>query len=69
MKKLSSLGKFKGDLGDLQIEVVVSKDDKTISIIPTHKLIDSSFKKLVVEPAVNFNKLEEIKIMEEMKRN
>ncbi len=31
--------------------------------------INSSFKKLVVEPAVNFNKLEEIKIMEEMKRN
>ena len=33
LKKLSSLGKFKGDLGDLKIEVVVNKDDKTISII------------------------------------
>tara|TARA_Y100000590_G_scaffold276982_1_gene310967 strand:- start:857 stop:1681 length:825 start_codon:yes stop_codon:yes gene_type:complete len=28
---------------------------------------DSSFKKLIVEPAVNFNKLEELKIMEEIK--
>ncbi len=33
LKKLSSLGKFKGDLGELQIEVVVNKNDKTISII------------------------------------
>mgnify|MGYP001465575483 FL=1 len=33
LKKLSSLGKFKGDLGDLKIEIVVNKDDKTISII------------------------------------
>lgn len=33
LKKLSSLGKFKGDLGGLQIEVVVNKNDKTISII------------------------------------
>ncbi len=33
LKKLSSLGKFKGDLGELQIELVVNKNDKTISII------------------------------------
>ncbi len=33
LKKLSSLGEVKGDLGDLTIEVVVNKTDKTISII------------------------------------
>ena len=33
LKKLSSLNKVKGDLGDLKIEIVVNKDDKTISII------------------------------------
>tara|TARA_Y100001968_G_C19448074_1_gene766576 strand:+ start:3251 stop:5125 length:1875 start_codon:yes stop_codon:yes gene_type:complete len=33
LKKLSSLGEFKGDLGDLKIEVVVDKEHKTISII------------------------------------
>ena len=33
LKKLSSIGEFKGDLGDLKIEVVVNKADKTISII------------------------------------
>ncbi len=33
LKKLSSIGEFKGDLGDLKIEVVVNKEDKTISII------------------------------------
>ena len=33
LKKLSSLGEFKGDLGDLKIEVVVDKESKTISII------------------------------------
>ena len=33
IKKLSSLGEFKGDLGDLTIEIVVNKENKTISII------------------------------------
>ena len=33
LKKLSSLGEFKGDLGDLTIEIVVNKENKTISII------------------------------------
>ena len=33
LKKLSSIGEFKGDLGDLKIEVVVNKENKTISII------------------------------------
>ena len=33
LKKLSSLGAFKGDLDDLVIEVVVNKENKTISII------------------------------------
>ena len=33
LKKLSSIGEFKGDLGDIKIEIVINKDDKTISII------------------------------------
>jgi molecular chaperone HtpG len=33
LKKLSSLGETKGDLGDLTIEVLVNKEDSTISII------------------------------------
>ena len=33
LKKLSSLGEVKGDLGDLKIEIVVDKVNKTISII------------------------------------
>ncbi|MBF26023.1 MAG: molecular chaperone HtpG [Flavobacteriales bacterium] len=33
LKKLSSIGSFKGDLNDLTIEIVVNKKDKTISII------------------------------------
>jgi len=33
LKKLSSLGEFKGDLGDLNIEIIVNKEEKTISII------------------------------------
>ena len=33
LKKLSSMGEFKGDLGDLQIEVLVNKKSNTISII------------------------------------
>ena len=33
LKKLSSIGEIKGDLGDLTIEIVVNKEEKTISII------------------------------------
>ena len=33
LKKLSSLGEFKGDLGNLTIEIIVNKEEKTISII------------------------------------
>ncbi|MBL32181.1 MAG: molecular chaperone HtpG, partial [Flavobacteriales bacterium] len=33
LKKLSSLGKVKGDLGDLTIEIIINKKDNTISII------------------------------------
>ena len=33
LNKLSSIGEFKGELGDLKIEVVVDKANKTISII------------------------------------
>tara|TARA_B100001142_G_scaffold319875_1_gene363978 strand:+ start:12997 stop:14871 length:1875 start_codon:yes stop_codon:yes gene_type:complete len=33
LKKLSSIGEVKGDLGDLKIEIVLNKEDKTISII------------------------------------
>ena len=32
LKKLASIGEFKGDLGDLKIEISVDKDAKTISI-------------------------------------
>jgi len=33
LKKLSSLGEFKGDLGNLTIEIIVNKEEKTISIL------------------------------------
>ena len=33
LKKLSSINEFKGDLGDLTIEIVLDKKNKTISII------------------------------------
>jgi len=33
LKKLSSIGEFKGDLGDLKIEISINKDNKTISIL------------------------------------
>ena len=33
LKKLSSIGEFKGDLGDLKIEVVINKEKNTVSII------------------------------------
>ena len=29
LKKLSSIGEFKGDLGDLKIEIIVNKENKT----------------------------------------
>ena len=33
LKKLSSIGEFKGDVGDLKIEISVNKEKKTISIL------------------------------------
>jgi molecular chaperone HtpG len=33
LKKLSSINEFKGDLGDLTIEIIIDKENKTISII------------------------------------
>jgi len=33
LNKLSSIGEFKGDLGDLKIEIAIDKKNKTISII------------------------------------
>ena len=33
LKKLSSIGEAKGDLGDLKIEININKENKTISII------------------------------------
>jgi len=33
LKKLSSIGEFKGELGDLQIEIILNKEKKTISIV------------------------------------
>ena len=33
IKKLSSIGEFKGDLSNLQVEIVINKEAKTISII------------------------------------
>ena len=33
LKKLASIGEFKGDLGDLKIEVILDKKNKTISIV------------------------------------
>src|SRR6201995_477601 len=33
MKTLSSIGEAKGELGDLRIDIVINKEDKTLSII------------------------------------
>ncbi|MGN6355439.1 MAG: molecular chaperone HtpG, partial [Parafilimonas sp.] len=33
VKTLASIGEFKGELGDLRIDIVINKEDKTLSII------------------------------------
>ena len=58
LKTLSSIGKVKGDLGDLTIEVVIDKDAKTLTIKDkgigmTSEEVDKYINEIAFSGAVN----------------